>query len=38
MDTLRDRQLLEDMVEKGEMPWRPTGTRRKVEKVLVPGE
>ena len=22
MDTLRDRQVLEDMVEKGEMPWR----------------
>ena len=23
MDTLRDRQLLEDMVERGNMPWRP---------------
>src|SRR5207244_3759701 len=23
MDTLRDRQELEDMVEKGKMPWRP---------------
>jgi glucose-1-phosphate cytidylyltransferase len=23
MDTLRDRQLLEDMVERGDMPWRP---------------
>ena len=23
MDTLRDRQVLEDMVERGEMPWRP---------------
>jgi glucose-1-phosphate cytidylyltransferase len=22
MDTLRDRQVLEDMVERGEMPWR----------------
>jgi glucose-1-phosphate cytidylyltransferase len=21
MDTLRDRQILEDMVEQGEMPW-----------------
>jgi hypothetical protein len=21
MDTLRDRQLLEDLVEKGDMPW-----------------
>jgi glucose-1-phosphate cytidylyltransferase len=23
MDTLRDRQVLEDMVERGETPWRP---------------
>ena len=23
MDTLRDRQVLEEMVEQGEMPWRP---------------
>ena len=23
MDTLRDRQMLEDMVEQGKMPWRP---------------
>jgi glucose-1-phosphate cytidylyltransferase len=23
MDTLRDRQLLEDIVERGDMPWRP---------------
>ena len=22
MDTLRDRQMLEEMVERGEMPWR----------------
>jgi hypothetical protein len=22
MDTLRDKQVLEDMVEKGNMPWR----------------
>jgi hypothetical protein len=22
MDTLRDRQILEDLVEQGEMPWR----------------
>jgi glucose-1-phosphate cytidylyltransferase len=22
MDTLRDRQVLEEMVERGEMPWR----------------
>jgi glucose-1-phosphate cytidylyltransferase len=25
MDTLRDRQLLEDMIEKGDMPWRACG-------------
>ena len=24
MDTLRDRQVLEEMVERGDMPWRPT--------------
>ena len=32
MDTLRDRQVLEDMVERGEMPWRPVtsaGKRRR---------
>jgi glucose-1-phosphate cytidylyltransferase len=28
MDTLRDRQVLEDMVERGHMPWRPTESRR----------
>ena len=26
MDTLRDRQLLEEMVEQGEIPWRPGKT------------
>ena len=25
MDTLRDRQVLEEMVERGEMPWRRAG-------------
>ena len=25
MDTLRDRQVLEDMMEKGDMPWRVNG-------------
>ena len=25
MDTLRDRQTLEDLVEQGEMPWRKSG-------------
>ncbi|HEY0181305.1 MAG TPA: glucose-1-phosphate cytidylyltransferase, partial [Rhodopila sp.] len=28
MDTLRDRQALEDMVERGNMPWRIAGQRR----------
>ena len=23
MDTLKDKQILEDMVEQGDMPWRP---------------
>src|ERR1700754_730841 len=27
MDTLRDRQVLEDMIEKGNMPWRTCGPR-----------
>jgi glucose-1-phosphate cytidylyltransferase len=27
MDTLRDRQVLEEMVERGEMPWRPRNDR-----------
>jgi glucose-1-phosphate cytidylyltransferase len=27
MDTLRDRQTLEDLIEKGKMPWRLTGPR-----------
>jgi len=26
MDTLRDRQVLEEMVERGEMPWRLAAT------------
>jgi len=25
MDTLRDKQVLEDLVDKGTMPWRLTG-------------
>ncbi len=29
MDTLRDRQVLEDMVEQGQMPWRVTPDRRR---------
>ena len=28
MDTLRDRQVLEDMVEHGEMPWRLSSQAR----------
>jgi glucose-1-phosphate cytidylyltransferase len=27
MDTLRDRQILEDMIEKGDMPWRVNGDK-----------
>jgi glucose-1-phosphate cytidylyltransferase len=31
MDTLRDRQVLEDMVERGETPWRiPSDVRARV--------
>jgi glucose-1-phosphate cytidylyltransferase len=33
MDTLRDRQLLEDMVERGEMPWR---LRSSVNRCVAP--
>jgi glucose-1-phosphate cytidylyltransferase len=29
MDTLRDRQVLEDMVEKGKMPWRGSSPQKK---------
>jgi glucose-1-phosphate cytidylyltransferase len=29
MDTLKDRQILEDMVEKGKMPWRLNGKHAK---------
>ena len=29
MDTLRDRQVLEDMIEKGDMPWRRNGNSLK---------
>jgi glucose-1-phosphate cytidylyltransferase len=29
MDTLRDRQVLEDMFEKGETPWRVNGNGKK---------
>ena len=29
MDTLRDRQTLEDMVEQGKMPWRSCSRRRR---------
>jgi glucose-1-phosphate cytidylyltransferase len=30
MDTLRDRQILEDMTDNGKMPWRPSDTRHNV--------
>jgi glucose-1-phosphate cytidylyltransferase len=29
MDTLRDRQMLEEMVERGDMPWRVGGADAK---------
>jgi glucose-1-phosphate cytidylyltransferase len=28
MDTLKDKQILEDLVDKGAMPWRLHGTSR----------
>jgi glucose-1-phosphate cytidylyltransferase len=31
MDTLKDKQILQDMVERGEMPWQPKLSPRKVE-------
>jgi glucose-1-phosphate cytidylyltransferase len=31
MDTLRDRQILEDMIEKGNMPWRACGPHLQLE-------
>jgi glucose-1-phosphate cytidylyltransferase len=33
MDTLRDRQILEDMVEQGQMPWRISSADRKNELI-----
>ena len=38
MDTLRDRQILEDMVEHGNMPWRQTGSVVKRHDMAVAGE
>jgi glucose-1-phosphate cytidylyltransferase len=35
MDTLKDRQVLEDMVEQGKMPWRLHDRRRAGQDVLV---
>jgi glucose-1-phosphate cytidylyltransferase len=36
MDTLKDRQLLEDMIERGEMPWRkPARARHGAKDVLM---
>jgi glucose-1-phosphate cytidylyltransferase len=35
MDTLKDRQVLEDMVEQGRMPWRLHDRSRKSQDVLV---
>jgi glucose-1-phosphate cytidylyltransferase len=33
MDTLRDKQILEEMVERGEMPWLPNTTSHTVRTV-----
>lgn len=38
MDTLRDRQVLEDMVERGEMPWLPGDYAGKKQARLVAAE
>jgi glucose-1-phosphate cytidylyltransferase len=35
MDTLRDRQMLEDMVEQGRMPWRLAGSRDSKHDLIV---
>jgi glucose-1-phosphate cytidylyltransferase len=37
MDTLKDKQVLEDMVEQGKMPWRH-GERRPGGDILVAAE
>ena len=38
MDTLKDRQILEDMIERGEMPWRkPNGIKGAPKEVLMAG-
>jgi hypothetical protein len=31
MDTLRDRQVLEEMVERGEMRWRPCNGKSRLK-------
>jgi glucose-1-phosphate cytidylyltransferase len=38
MDTLRDRQILEDMVEQGNMPWRVKAERLKNPRFMAAGE
>ena len=38
MDTLKDRQILEDMIERGEIPWRkPNGIKGAPKEVLMAG-
>jgi len=32
MDTLKDRQILEDLIERGEMPWRKSWAQAQGEK------
>jgi hypothetical protein len=33
MDTLRDRQLLEELVERGEMPWLTHNQKRRSQRT-----
>ena len=35
MDTLKDRQVLEDMVEQGRMPWRPGGENERAKRLSI---
>jgi len=37
MDTLKDRQVLEEMVEKGRMPWLPGGVTESAKRLSVAG-
>lgn len=37
MDTLKDRQVLEEMVEQGRMPWLPGGTSERAKRLSIAG-